>query len=575
MNKGNEIPRRVIFFDTETKDKKINATDREAVFNIGWACYWDSLRDTEEWFYFETKKKFWDFVLSKTYEGSKLVLVAHNIAFDFRVLDGFTTLLTRGYSTNKVIFKGVMNIYQFSKRGRSILCLDNMNFFSGKLAKLGENVGLPKLDMKRDDLRIYCRRDVEIMLKAWRLLFAFLKDNDLGNFAPTIARQALNAFTHRFMKHGIYIHNSDKAVAAERESYHGGRVECFRLGKQDKRPYFMLDVVSMYPSMMYSNNYPTKLKKKLNKVTRPELTKLLLKGYGVIADVSIMPTAPAYAVKRDGKLLYPMGKFDAWLTTRELERALARDEIISIRSAFVYEMDNIFRDYVEFFFGKKDGYKKDGNESFAYLCKIYLNSLYGKFGQKIDLYEDIGTSKEDGFFEYLDLDNDKHYSLRSINHVLQRRIGVQEGYDSFVAIPSHITADARLKLWEYIEKAGRDNVYYCDTDSLIVNDIGRARLKREIGSSLGQLEVQEQSDKLTLHGLKDYVFGSKRARKGIRDEAEQLDTTTFRQDKFEGLAGAIRNNRLNKVIISKTVKHLTRNYDKGTIKGSKVSPFIL
>ncbi|GAI91252.1 unnamed protein product, partial [marine sediment metagenome] len=44
----------------------------------------------------------------------------------------------------------------------------------------------------------------------------------------------------------------------ERESYKGGRVECFFLGSLENDSYYMLDVNSLYPFVMRSNPFPVK-----------------------------------------------------------------------------------------------------------------------------------------------------------------------------------------------------------------------------------------------------------------------------------------------------------------------------
>ena len=50
------------------------------------------------------------------------------------------------------------------------------------------------------------------------------------------------------------------------------------------------------------------------------------------------------------------------------------------------------------------------------------------------------------------------------------------GIGAFVRIASYITSLARLNLYNAARKAGVKNVYYCDTDSLYVNDEGMDRL---------------------------------------------------------------------------------------------------
>jgi hypothetical protein len=574
-NKHLEYPSYIIFFDTETEDKKINSLEKELNFKIGWLCYWDIKKNIKKYYYFNSKKKFWNFVFSKSYNKRKLYLIAHNLPFDFRILKGFKTLSKNNYRQEKLIFKGTTNIFKFRKGTKTLMFIDNMNFFNGSLQKLGENMGLSKLNIKKDNLKVYCKRDVEIMVLAWKFLLSFLKENNLGNFAPTIAGQSFNAYRHRFMKEKIFIHTNLNAIKMERESYHGGRVESFRIGKMPIQDYFLLDVNSMYPSVMSFYDYPSKLIKIKNKLTLKQLKKYN-KKYALIAEVSLITKEPFLPIKIKNKTFYPIGKIRSKLTTREIDYALNNAKIKKIGKTLIYEKRNLFNDYVKFFFTEKQKYKKNKNESLTYLCKIFLNSLYGKFGQKIEYYQDIGKSnRKDGYFDLTDIDNNIDKTYRVINGNLQEFIGEKEGYESFVAIPATITADARIKLWKIIKKAGIENVYYCDTDSVIVNTQGFNNLKNEIGDNLGQLSLQEKNNNLKIYGLKDYVFGEKIVIKGIRKNAIMIGENKFSQEKFEGLNGAIRNDRINKVIVSKINKNLKRQYDKGKVKGNRVYPFKL
>jgi len=94
---------------------------------------------------------------------------------------------------------------------------------------------------------------------------------------------------------------------------------------------------------------------------------------------------------------------------------------------------------------------------------------------------------------------------------------------SFPAIASHITAYARMYLYELIKKAGFENVYYCDTDSLFVNEEGYNRLKNFIDDKeLGKLKLEEVGECI-IWGAKNYKFNETRKIKGIPKKSEYKD----------------------------------------------------
>lgn len=582
-----ELPRNIIFFDTETTELPED-DETELVLILGQACYWrrEYIRHKEvaTWQLFKTKDQFWDFVFSHLAEKQKIYLVAHNVSFDFRVVKGFDTLKEEGFKIEKLIFNGTTNIWSFKKGTKTICVLDNMNFFKSSLKTLGESVGLVKLELPdvKDHrlMEIYCKRDVQIMIEAWKLFFKFLKDNDLGNFSKTIAGQAFTSYRHRFMKEQIHIHTNTRAIQLERLSYHGGRTECFYIGTlPSTRQYYLLDVNSMYPSVMKEFEYPSKLVALTGERSIKE-TKKLLKKYCLTARVIVETKQPVFPLTLNNKLVFPIGKFETILTTREIKYAIDHNILLENREAAVYEKANLFNEYVDFFYNKRKEYKKEGKEAFNFMCKLFLNSLYGKFGQRNDVYEDFkptGAIRKwldtlpDGVYREVLLNGKNTY--RKINGKIEISRGMVEGINSFVAIAAHITADARMKLWYYFKEAGRENIFYCDTDSIMVNAQGYLRSKKMIDTSLGMLSLKDSTNHLSIYGAKDYEFGKDVVIKGIKKDAKKIGRNSYSQIKFEGLSGALRKGRLNKMYISTTHKTLKRLYDKGKVlKSGRVLP---
>jgi hypothetical protein len=149
------------------------------------------------------------------------------------------------------------------------------------------------------------------------------------------------------------------------------------------------------------------------------------------------------------------------------------------------------------------------------------------------------------------------------------RLGVEEGINSFVGISAHVTEYARLRLFDYIRVAGKGNVFYCDTDSLIVNERGLREMALLINpDQLGKFKIEDVTDHVVIHGLKDYEFGDKITRKGIRMTADQLSCDTFRQEFFPGCMGEIAGGLKPRYSIKYVTKHLHRSYDKGTVRSN-------
>jgi len=155
--------------------------------------------------------------------------------------------------------------------------------------------------------------------------------------------------------------------------------------------------------------------------------------------------------------------------------------------------------------------------------------------------------------------------------------GYCEAFDSFPAIAAHVTAYGRMHLWGLMQKAKVKNYFYCDTDSVMVNEQGRANLTKYLNETqIGALKEENQSDVVLIRGLKDYTFGVKNVTKGIRRNAKKLDSDTYQQEQWPTFRGLLKSGDVNIYKVKKTIKHLSRQYTKGTVCDSGiVKPFVL
>ncbi|GAJ13847.1 unnamed protein product, partial [marine sediment metagenome] len=152
-----------------------------------------------------------------------------------------------------------------------------------------------------------------------------------------------------------------------------------------------------------------------------------------------------------------------------------------------------------------------------------------------------------------------------------------EGYNSFTAIASEVTANARMLLWDFIEKAGRENVFYCDTDSLLVNKAGADRLAGDRSQTiLGKLKLVQKTSKVVLHNVKDYQLGRRVKIKGISKTAEKISDNEYITYQQQGVRTALHNKNVNTMTWRRVPKTLRRIYIKAIVGLDKeVKPLIM
>ena len=572
-NIRSENPSQCIFFDTETTDQQLTSDTKQLVLKFGVACFIRKRPNgkwtTGVWYEFTTPDEFWQWVDSQVKPKHKTYLFAHNLVFDMTVTNGFTILPKLQWKLIKAIIDDPPTILNYRKGKASICLLDTFNWFHSSLAALGDAIGYPKLPMpsetdSSESWRIYCRQDVTILREAMMAYMTFVNTNDLGNFQMTQASQAFSAYRHRFMHHRILIDSNDRALSLARSAYYGGRTEAFYLGEKTG-DFYLLDVNSMYPFVMSIHNFPSFLRSVYSRVRSDELAEILEDSLA-IADVTVDVSDPYLPLRADKDLLFPTGQFRTVLATAELERAYHNHDILKVHRVAIFEGQPLFAEYVDTMYRLRQEYKRVGNLPFEYLCKLMLNSLYGKFGQTGRIYQDERQteSPEVKSWEEWDVPTHSFIKYRQFGGLIQTYKNEGESFNSHPAIAAHVTSYARIWLWKLIETAGRDNVYYCDTDSLVVNKAGYDILSQlYLGSSLGELKLERQFSTLTIHSPKDYVFGGITKIKGIRKQAVEESPGTFRQERFGKFKSMVQSGDLDRMLVTSHVKTLKREYNKG------------
>ncbi len=282
---------------------------------------------------------------------------------------------------------------------------------------------------------------------------------------------------------------------------------------------------------------------------------------------------------KTAKVYYPTGEFITVLTTTALKYALERNWIVQVLDTAIYEQEYIFKDYVDFFYGLKRKYKLEGNFVYYMIVKFFLNGLTGKWAQRSQKYTELGecNSWEYSITECGDLDTHEHWTEIRIGGKIYKEGEKTESFDSFVAIVSHITANAREHMINLMHKTKRENVFYIDTDSLTVNEMGYKLLKDELDEfELGRLQVQEVANNVEIRGAKDYKFGDKEKIKGIKKDAVDLGNNRYSQLHFMKTRSMMRNQISDKAVIKQVTKKLKRIYDKGRVHDTGyVSPYVL
>ncbi len=583
-NHSSAYPSRMLFLDTETRQTKDGNYTRHDLL-LGWTCYRRHSdrtgKSTDTWKYWEKPKLLCEYINSLVSAKKALQIYGHNIAFDLQVIQFYKWFPKWDWKLEFIYDTGLTYLLVIGKNRMHIKCISTTNYYSVSLADLGESLGLRKLDVDfktttKKELSIYCKRDVLITIKAMERYIAFNKTHDTGKFSMTRASQSFSAFRHRFMGQDLYPHQIEEIQKLERDAYFGGRTECFKIGKIRGKSFTFLDVNSMYPYVMRKNLFPVRC---LWYNENPEESewKPFLSGYAIIAEVTLTTTEPIYAKRHNGKLIFPIGTFDTCVCTEGFKHAIDAEHLVKVKRISIYEWGPIFRNYVDYFYPLKQKYKAESNPIFTATVKLFLNSLYGKFGQKIAKEDKIPVDTKDYTtrVDCYDQTTGDRWTDTILFNTLIRHYGEEDGPNTFTAIPAHVTEYARFYLWRIMAGIGRDNVFYCDTDSLAIRTSTIRRKSIVLDPlSLGSLSIDKQGESFHIHGLKDYQIGIQRKLKGVPLRATQNGEDSYTYDSFLGSTSHQRLNETSSFLTREITKTISHDYNKGTLSADgKVSPY--
>ena len=606
-NPGSPRPVNLLFLDTETEVVGEADGIQWHRFRLGVTCYiqrrFGERKSVEQWRLHRTPESLCESIEGYARPKTSLYVYASNPSFDLWVLRFYEWFATRGWRAGFVYDEGTRFILTCRRGKAAIKVCAVQNYFEGGVGDWGKMVGLPKLDTDPlaapvGELEVYCRRDVEIIKEAVLAYLAFCEAQNVGGFALTLSGQAFRCYRHRFLKHRLWVHRDEAALALERRAYFGGRTECFFLGKRSDGPFLELDVNSLYPFVMWAYPYPFNFKSVVKSPTLAQAGEALQRGC-VVADVTLDIEQPLWAVLLDGRTCFPVGEWQTSVCSMGLLMAIKTGALVKIHSMAVYQRGHIFREFVSEFYKLRQQYKAEGRKTFQALCKKFLNSLYGKFGQANPATVLKGHTDDPGFMRRINVPaagGGAQIITQIMGSVFVEQ-GREEGKDSMPAVAAHVTEYGRFYLARLIAAIGWEKVLYCDTDSLLVPESELGALREYLDADrLGGLKVKERVNTVTLFGAKDYVMEGRRVIKGVPEGAVEARSGEFvvtQWPKLKGLLsvpyGACRRSegllsvapekalswqRLGLYPVLSVCKVLQRDYRKGIVApDGRVEPF--
>ncbi len=419
--------------------------------------------------------------LEKDLYGPTRIFSHYGGQYDFLFL--LRHAFTKGYKVGTIIPRGSGILSVDIRIGhRTFTFYDSSALLSFSLKRLTDafqvetkkgEIDYESIKKITPELLEYLRSDC---VGLWQVLNRFYGTSFISEVGPavTIASQAMRV-VRGYLDSPLYS-LSDEVDAFVRNGYYGGRTEIFRPLFLGPNKLYCYDVNSLYPTMMYEQEFPNAFKKWTQRMGDSSLG-----YYDATVTVPVdtyLPILPGVH-PRTKKLLFPVGKFrGVWssLELRYAETQGARIEKIHQGAEFK-NGGRVFRDFVGAIYKIRQETAKDSVHN--YVAKLILNSSYGKLAIRKDKENIVSVESLDDFYEgepWREIKCGKNNI-----HLVKRKVEL----DTFsnVAMGAWVTAAGRVHMHRLMLPIQK-KLFYTDTDSLFTTE------KLESGSGLGQLKEE-------------------------------------------------------------------------------------
>jgi len=312
-------------------------------------------------------------------------------------------------------------------------------------------------DYNRND----CMGLYEVLVKFFGLLG--------GKVGMTISQTSLINFREKFQIRDISsVFKYEKQI---RDAYYGGRTEIFRFNDDMEKKFYYFDINSLYPYCLSEFEYPFGR----FGFTFPDIDKF---GFS-LAKVDDDLYYPLLPERVDDKMLFRRGIKTGWYSNQELKRMENLGCDVDVMATLATDDHGpVFEGFIKNWYEKRLKAKSDNNDALQFVCKLMMNSFYGKFAQ--DRIKFMTIIHPDRICEGMN-------AVKVGNHVLYQTRQFSKASFIIPSISAMTTSYARLLMHERFIKAG-NHLFYTDTDSCILDrnlfehcrDMGGMKLEEEI-----------------------------------------------------------------------------------------------
>jgi hypothetical protein len=510
-----------------------------------------------EWIETDDAAELWRWITERTKADRRTVVFAHNLGYDLMVTGALEQLPALGWQARHFSLDSYRCWARYMKGRRGLALVDTWSFYPSSLERIAgmlnlRKLALPAQDAPEEQWVARCRRDVEITRQMVLELLGYLERNELGGFKLTGPAQASAAFRHHFLREkDLLVHDHSAAIDAERAAASTGRVEAWRHGRQ-KGWIYEWDYRMAYAHLARRAQLPVKLLGFKLDLSSDDVARFR-DHYELLCEVDVETEVPVIPTRTDNGILWPVGKFSSTCWDVELQLLESEGGSYHVRKAWIYKRAPALKEWADWIIGRLDGPKREESQLQQLMLKAWSRSLIGRFGLRYPNLEQIGTADnyEISIVPQLYGDSDELRNEIQIGRELFVQHGAVEGKDSMPALMSYVMAMGRVELWLAMRLAGLENVAYVDTDSLLVNAEGHARLLKLADASPSyNLRYVKRHSKVDVLGPRRLLLNGRPKIAGLPSSAIRVGADSWKVEMWESPRGAISRGRAAELVVS-------------------------
>lgn len=565
-NSASRWPHRWICWDTESRWETVDKVTTHT-FRLATACWWDhNLKRHQEPEYgsFDKVSQLWEYIAEHCEREGRTIAYAHNLGFDIQLSNMFGELPRLGFELGWFNLDRDCTMVTWHRGKQTLVLSDTMTFLPASIERIASLVGdtkneLPANDAPDEEWYQRCQSDVRVLATAVMGFNSWARGFDIGNWRSSGSGLAWSLWRHRFLKHKVLASSSPENAAAERAGMVTGRAEVWRIGDTPDRGFYDWDMARCYCTIAAQCEVPIK-----HMFTVPALTLSQYRQwrtqFAVLSHVTVTQEKPIVGLHDGTGFRWPVGTFETWAWDSEIDLLLESGARVEFGESRRYLKAPALKSWAEWTLAELDEAQATVPAVVGLWVKSQSRSLIGRFGMR---YHGWNPHPDGDYLGITGLSIEQHAGQepRTVMHAAGKAWIESERTDSDDCVPAitgWIMGEARRRLWLAMEAVGAEHLWHVDTDGILTDNDGSARLQAfsEANPDHGWLLKAKWSHG-EIRGTRNFSLGDRPHIAGVPWKAKRVSDVEWAGEMWQGVRQGLQTGHVDRVQVRNATWKLT------------------